>query len=78
MAVKYLIEGQEEQAIEQLQVFAKEDNIQYWILLFLEKDPVMAPLKDHPQFPGIVQKIKDRFWKNHTKLKKTLEEKGLM
>ncbi len=77
-AVKYLIEGQEAQAIEQLQIFAEEDNIQYWVLLFLEKDPLMAPLKDDPEFIAVVQKIKDRFWKNHARLQKTLEEKGLM
>ncbi len=78
MAVKYAHEGKLEQAIEQLQIFAKTDNIQYWILLFLEKDPVMDPLKKHPEFAGVVKKIKDRFWENHEKLQKTLEEKGLM
>ena len=78
MAVRYVQEGDTEAAMEQLRLFAEKDNIQYWVLLFLEKDPALAPLKSHPDFVTVVQKIKDRFWKNQARLKKTLEEKGLM
>ncbi|MGB5377102.1 helix-turn-helix domain-containing protein [Muriicola sp.] len=78
MAVNLTQEGNSEAAIEQLKLFAEKDNIQYWVLLFLEKDPAMTPLKSHPEFVPVVQKIKDRFWKNQARLKKTLEEKGLM
>ncbi len=78
MAVRYVQEGDKEAAMEQLRLFAEKDNIQYWVLLFLEKDPALAPLKTHPEFATVVQKIKDRFWKNQARLKKTLEEKGLM
>jgi tetratricopeptide (TPR) repeat protein len=78
MTVRYTQEGDRETALEQLRLFAEKDNIQYWVLLFLEKDPALAPLKTHPEFAIVVQKIKDRFWKNQARLKKTLEEKGLI
>ncbi|NER10000.1 TolB amino-terminal domain-containing protein [Muriicola jejuensis] len=78
MAMKYVHEGKNEQAIEQLKVFARQDDIQYWLLLFMEEDPLVTPLKSHPEFPGIIQQIEDRFWKHHEQLKKTLKEKGLM
>ena len=77
-AAKFAVEGKNEQAIEQLKIFAKEDNIQYWILLFMEKDPIIEPLKDHPEFDEVIQKIKDRFWENQNKLRTSLEEKGLI
>ncbi len=77
-AVKYAHEGKFDQAIEQLKIFSNQDNYQYWMLLFFEMDPLVAPLKSHPEFDGIIQKIEDRFWKNQAKLKKSLEEKGLI
>ncbi len=77
-AVKYAYAGQYDEAIEQLQIFAEQDNYQYWILLFLEMDPILKPLKTHPEFAPTVQKIKDRFWEKHDKLEKSLEDKGLL
>jgi tetratricopeptide (TPR) repeat protein len=78
MAVKYAHEGKYEQAIEQLKAFARQDNFQYWILLFIEQDPIMKPLKKHPEFDEIIQKIEDRFWENHDRLQQSLEAKGLI
>ena len=78
MAVKYAYEGENDKAIEQLKVFATQDNYQYWVLLFLDTDPLIKPLKSHPEFNGIMQKIEDRFWEKQNKLKKLLEKKGLI
>ena len=78
MAVKYAYEGKNNQAIEQLKIFATQDNYQYWILLFLEKDPLLKPLKNDPEFEKIIQKINNRFWEKQKKLKKLLENKGLL
>jgi TolB-like protein/AraC-like DNA-binding protein len=78
MAVKYAYEGKNDMAIEQLKFFATQDNYQYWILLFMEKDPLMKPLKNHPEYDKIIQKIENRFWQKQNKLKKLLENKGLM
>jgi len=78
MAMKYLHEGELDLAIEQLKIFSTKNNYQYWILLFLEKDPLMKPLKNHPEFDETMQKIEDRFWENQTQLYKSLENKGLI
>nr|WP_262913888.1 helix-turn-helix domain-containing protein [Aequorivita vitellina] len=78
LAMKYLHENKPDLAIEQLKLFASKNNYQYWILLFLEKDPLMKTLKNHPEYEVVVQKIKDRFWENNRQLKKSLKEKGLI
>ena len=78
MAVKYAYEGKNDEAIEQLKIFATQDNYQYWILLFMKTDPLLKPLKSHPEFNGIIQKINDRFWKKQDNLKKLLKNKGLI
>jgi len=78
MAQKYAYEGKIDKGIEQLKIFATQDNYQYWVLLFWEKDPLNEPLKSHPEYKMTVQKIKDRFWDNQAKLRKSLEDKGLI
>jgi TolB-like protein/AraC-like DNA-binding protein len=78
LAMMYINEGKNDQAIEQLKVFATQDNYKYWILVFIEIDPLIKPLKSHPEFDEVMQKIKDRFWENQTKLRKSLEEKDLI
>ncbi len=60
LASKYVHEGKFDMAIEQLKIFASKNNYQYWILLFLEKDPLMKPLSNHPEFDVILQKIETR------------------
>ena len=78
MATKYVQEGKNDQAIEQLKAFATQDNYKYWILIFMQLDPIMKPLKNHPEYDKTIQKIKDRFWENQAKLRKSLEEQGLI
>ena len=78
LAMKFANEGELDQAIEQLNIFATQDNFQYWLLVFMEVDPMMDPLKDHPAFDDVMQKIEDQFWDNQSRLKASLEEKGLI
>jgi hypothetical protein len=72
-----LYEGKFDEAIEQLKIFSEVENYPYWFLL-MEDEPLIKQLESHPEFERIMQKIKDRFWKNQTKLRKSLEAKGLI
>jgi len=78
MAVKYAYEGKNDKAIEQLNVFATQDNYQYWILIFMKTDPVYKQLKNHREFKEVMKKIEDHFWEKQKKLKKLLKEKELI
>jgi len=78
MANVYTYEGKFDLAIEQLKLFATEENYQYWILLFLEMDPLLKPLKSHPEFNSVLTKIKDHFLENQVNVKKSLQDKGLI
>lgn len=74
---KYAYEGKINEAIEQLKIFSELDNYPYWFLL-MEDDPQIKKLISHPDFEHTMQKIKDRFWENQTKLRKSLEAKALV
>lgn len=77
-AMKYANEGEMDLAIEQLNIFATQDNFQYWSLVFRDVDPVLNSLKGHPGFDGVMQKIEDRFWENQARLKESLKKQGLI
>ncbi|MFK7812101.1 MAG: helix-turn-helix domain-containing protein [Maribacter sp.] len=74
---KNAFEGKIDEAIEQLRIFSEAENYMYWFLL-IEDEPLIQPLKNHPDFESIMQKIKDKFWKNQRELSTSLEEKGLI
>ncbi|UZR97720.1 helix-turn-helix domain-containing protein [Chondrinema litorale] len=78
LAAKYAHEGKKDLAIEQLKQFSTESNYQYWILIFQELDPLLYPIRGHPEYEVTLQKIKDQFWEAHHKLKQSLGEKGLI
>jgi len=74
---KYAFEGKTNEAIEQLKIFSEIENYPYWFLL-MEDEPLIMRLKSHPEFEDTMQKIKDRFWENQTKLRSSLKAKGLI
>ena len=78
LAVYFAHKGDVEKAIEYLDLFSREDNYQYWLVLFLEIDPLVDNLKDHPDFKKLIKKINNKFWKGHKEIKKSLKEKELI
>lgn len=70
--------GDTHKAIEHLRRFAKQDNIQYWIILFMRQEPALGKTSQLPECKKLLDEIEAKFWANHEKLKLTLEEKGLL
>jgi tetratricopeptide (TPR) repeat protein len=71
--------GNTDKAIEHLRRFSKEDNINYWIILFMRQEPQPKKgINNIPECKKLMDEIEAKFWANHDKLKLTLEEKGLL
>ncbi len=75
-ALLYAHTGEIQLGIEQLKQFALQNNYQYWVVLYLDDDPLIEPLKIHPEYEEVIQTIEDRFMNNKAKLKNELLEKG--
>ncbi|NOS90593.1 MAG: helix-turn-helix domain-containing protein [Cyclobacteriaceae bacterium] len=78
LSAYYTYTKNQAKAIEHMQLFAKEENVQYWIILFLEKDPMMETIKDNPEFKKYFGEAKAKFWKSHNALRKSFNEKRLL
>lgn len=74
----YCEENNRDKALEHLKLFTQEDNIQYWIILFLNKTPDKTPIERSAEFQKLSHDIEKKFWANHEKLKEKLEEQGLL
>jgi len=78
LAVYYCQMNDSAKALEHLRLFTQEDNIQYWVILFMDKGPELTETEASPEFKKLLQEVKRKFWANHEKLKLTLEEQGLL
>ena len=78
LAMYYAYYHDTTKTIEHMKLFSKEDNYQYWVILFFDKDPLVDPIKNLPEFKKVVEDIKNKFWESHERIKVTLEEKGLV
>ncbi|MEH6304598.1 helix-turn-helix domain-containing protein [Olivibacter sp. CPCC 100613] len=76
-AMYYAYLKDNKKTLDHLKLFTKVDNYQYWILL-LERDPLVKPLKNLPEFKTVMRAIKTKFWDRHKEIKVSLEEKGLL
>ncbi len=74
----YAAKGDIEKGMEHLKAFTKQRNYQYWFVLFLERDPILSKMKNHPEYQPTVKKILDQFWQDHEDLKALMVERDLM
>lgn len=70
--------GEKEKAIEELMIFSQQENFFYWIILFLEPDPLMDNIKDMPEFKKVVKEIERKFNAYHEEVEASLNKKGLL
>ena len=78
LAVYYAYKNDKKKSIEHLKLFAKEDNFQYWVLLFLKLEPLIDNIKNLPEFNEVYNTIETNFWHHHNTIKKSLEAKELL
>jgi TolB-like protein/AraC-like DNA-binding protein/Tfp pilus assembly protein PilF len=78
LAMYYSYTGDSDSAIEHLKMFSQQEKYHYWTILFLEIDPLVDPIIQHPEFEKIFGQIKSNFWERHNKLSASLKNDGLI
>ncbi|MEO5977105.1 MAG: helix-turn-helix domain-containing protein [Chryseolinea sp.] len=77
LAMYYAHFGDTKKVMEHMRLLAKQDNFQY-VMTMGADEPVMSAVRDIPEFKTIMKEINTKFWNDHDKIKKSLEEKGLL
>ncbi len=77
LSVYYAYHNDFEKSIKCLELFSEEDNYQYWLVLF-DDDPLTEKMRDLPEYKRLMKKIESKFWKNHERIRASLEDKGLL
>ncbi len=78
LASYYAAKGEIEKGAQFFNAFTKQRDYQYWIILFLDKDPVILKLSEHPDFKKTLKTIIDNFWTQHEQIRKMLEEERVI
>jgi TolB-like protein len=78
LAVYYAFYKDPEKSLEHLKLFSREENFHYWIVLFLDIDPLVDNIKDNTEYKLIMKEIENQFWERHEKIKKSLKAKELI
>jgi TolB-like protein/AraC-like DNA-binding protein len=74
----YAAKGEVEKGTKYFKAFTKQRDYQYWIILFLDKDPVVLKLSTHPDFKKTLKEISDNFWIQHEQTREMLEDEGVI
>jgi TolB-like protein len=79
IACIYAVRGEREKAIEHLKLFNQYESKGYlsWVT-FLKNDPLLNNIRKEPEFQQIVIDVESRHRAVHEKVRKWLEEKGLL
>jgi tetratricopeptide (TPR) repeat protein len=76
-AMYYFHLGDIAKGLDYFSKFSKEDNIQYWIILFLPMDPILDDIKHLPEFKKVFADIEAGFWQNNKRIREKLEDERL-
>jgi TolB-like protein/AraC-like DNA-binding protein/tetratricopeptide (TPR) repeat protein len=77
-AVYYAYIGELEQAMASYEAFAEQDGYQYWLVMFIDEEPIIEPLLDYPVYQAVMKRIRDKFWRQHRKMRAELEAEGVI
>lgn len=77
LSVYYAHTGDRQKAIGHLDLFSKEENFLYWVLL-LKDEPAFDSIRDDPDFKRIVGKIEEKFWRKNREIAKMLKREGVI
>lgn len=78
LGVYELLVNDTEKAHEHFALFAEEEEFQYWILLFIEDDPIIKKISGTAEFKKIMKMLEKNFYANHKELKSKLRKKDLI
>ncbi len=78
LAGVYCFKGERERAYENLRIFNKKPMMSSWMVSLIKKDPLFKSIRNEPEFKQIVRDVEVKYQAEHDRVKKWLEEQGML
>jgi tetratricopeptide (TPR) repeat protein len=78
LAATYSILGDRKKAYENLKLWSRIPNCPMWWLTYLKNDPLFNKIKDEPEFQQIVKDVEAKYQAEHERVRKWLEDQGML
>jgi hypothetical protein len=78
MAEVYAFKGDKEKAYKYLNLFNQRKTMPIWILTYLRNDPLFNGIRNESAFQMISKDIEHKYLTEHERVRKWLEEQGML
>jgi len=78
LAAIYAYKGDKDKAYENLEVFKQNQYIESWVVPTIKIDPFFASIRKEPEFQQIIRDFETMFQAEHERVRKWLEEQGML
>jgi TolB-like protein len=78
LAGVYAFRGDKDKAYKNLKIFNQKQLIPKWIVTLIKDDPLFAGLRNEPEFQQIVRDVEAKYQAEHERVRKWLEEQGML
>jgi TolB-like protein/Flp pilus assembly protein TadD len=78
LATVYAFLGDKDQALINLRIFSQRKMFPFWTVLYIKTDPMFENIRNVPEFQQIVKDVEAKYNAEHERVKKWLEEQGML
>ena len=74
----YAFRGERDKAYENLRIFNKKPIMSFWMVSLIKTDPLFNSIRGEPEFQQIVRDVEAKYEAEHERVRKWLEEQGML
>jgi tetratricopeptide (TPR) repeat protein len=78
LAGVYAFRGDKDKAYKNLKIFNQKQRIPIWMPTLIKTDPLFESIRNEPEFQQIVRDIESKYQAEHKRVRKWLEEQGML
>jgi len=78
LAGVYAFKGKRYKAYENLRIFNKKPMMSSWMVSLIKTNPLFISIRNEPEFQQIVRDVEAKYQAEHDRVKKWLEEQGML
>jgi len=78
LAGVYAFRGEKDKAYENLRIFNQRKIEHMWMVRLIKNDPLLNSIRDEEEFQQIVRDVEAKYQAEHERVRKWLEEQGML